>query len=217
MIYEAHVKGSRSSAPRSPESDAAPRGGLPPVRDRPPREARRHRGGAHARAPVRAGLHAAGEGPAQLPGLRRHRVLRPARRFSAASHLGSQVRSRPWSGALHQADIEVILDVVYDHTAEGSRVGPTLSMKGVDNNAYYRTVDDDHKFYMDYTGTGELRSTCATRTRCSPSSVSLRYWVTEMHVDGFRFRPRGHARARGSCTTWTSFHVLRGSCSGPIV
>ena len=87
---------------------------------------------------------------------------------------------------LHQAGIEVILDVVYNHTAEGNHLGPTLSFKGIDNQAYYRLVDDDLKHYMDYTGTGN-----SLNVR-HPHSLqllmdSLRYWVTEMHVDGFRF------------------------------
>ncbi len=88
--------------------------------------------------------------------------------------------------ALHEADIEVILDVVYNHTAEGNHLGPTLSMRGIDNAAYYRLVDDDKRYYMDYTGTGNSLNVG------HPHSLqlimdSLRYWVTEMHVDGFRF------------------------------
>jgi glycogen operon protein len=87
---------------------------------------------------------------------------------------------------LHRAGIEVILDVVYNHTAEGNHLGPTLSFKGIDNQAYYRLVDGDLKHYMDYTGTGN-----SLNVR-HPHSLqllmdSLRYWVTEMHVDGFRF------------------------------
>src|ERR1700733_11621978 len=87
---------------------------------------------------------------------------------------------------LHSAGLEVILDVVYNHTAEGNHLGPTLSLKGIDNRTYYRLVDDQPQFYMDYTGTGN-----SLNVR-SPQSLqlimdSLRYWVTEMHVDGFRF------------------------------
>ncbi len=88
--------------------------------------------------------------------------------------------------ALHEAGIEVILDVVYNHTAEGNHMGPTLSFRGIDNAAYYRLVDDDKQYYMDYTGTGNSLNVG------HPHSLqlimdSLRYWVTEMHVDGFRF------------------------------
>ncbi|CAN5601326.1 glycogen debranching protein GlgX [soil metagenome] len=88
--------------------------------------------------------------------------------------------------ALHAAGIEVILDVVYNHTAEGNENGPTLSFRGVDNQAYYRTVADNPRYYMDYTGCGN------TLNMVHPHSLqllmdSLRYWVTEMHIDGFRF------------------------------
>ena len=87
---------------------------------------------------------------------------------------------------LHNAGIEVILDVVYNHTAEGNHAGPTLSFRGIDNLAYYRTVPDDPRHYMDFTGCGN------TLNMVHPHSMqllmdSLRYWVTEMHVDGFRF------------------------------
>jgi isoamylase len=88
--------------------------------------------------------------------------------------------------ALHAAGIEVILDVVYNHTAEGNHLGPTLSLKGIDNPAYYRLVEDDRRYYMDYTGTGNSLN---VRNPHSLQLImdSLRYWVTEMHVDGFRF------------------------------
>ena len=88
--------------------------------------------------------------------------------------------------AMHLAGIEVILDVVYNHTAEGNHLGPTLSFKGIDNAAYYRLVEDDERYYMDYTGTG---NTLNVRHPHSLQLImdSLRYWVTEMHVDGFRF------------------------------
>jgi glycogen operon protein len=88
--------------------------------------------------------------------------------------------------ALHQADIEVILDVVYNHTAEGNHLGPTLSMRGIDNQAYYRLVEDDELHYMDYTGTGNSLNVRHPHT-LQLIMDSLRYWVTEMHVDGFRF------------------------------
>jgi glycogen operon protein len=88
--------------------------------------------------------------------------------------------------ALHEEDIEVILDVVYNHTAEGNHLGPTLSMRGIDNAAYYRLVDDDRHYYMDYTGTGNSLHVGHPHT-LQLIMDSLRYWVTEMHVDGFRF------------------------------
>src|SRR6202008_496867 len=90
--------------------------------------------------------------------------------------------------ALHHAGIEVILDVVYNHTAEGNHLGPMLSFKGYDNTAYYRTVQDAHRYYMDYTGTGN------SINMHDPDVLellmdSLRYWIVDMHVGGFRFDP----------------------------
>jgi isoamylase len=111
----------------------------------------------------------------------------PHNEYNSTNDLGGQVQEfKAMVRALHQADIEVILDVVYNHTAEGNHMGPTLSMKGIDNQAYYRTVEGDEKFYMDYTGTGNSLN---VRHPHSLQLImdSLRYWVTEMHVDGFRF------------------------------
>lgn len=111
----------------------------------------------------------------------------PHNEYHSTNDIGGQVQEfKAMVKALHQADIEVILDVVYNHTAEGNHMGPTLSMKGIDNQAYYRTVEGDQKFYMDYTGTG---NTLNVRHPHSLQLImdSLRYWVTEMHVDGFRF------------------------------
>ena len=88
--------------------------------------------------------------------------------------------------AFHEADIEVILDVVYNHTAEGNHLGPTLSFRGIDNSSYYRLVDGSASHYFDTTGTGNsllMRSPAVLQLIMD----SLRYWVTEMHVDGFRF------------------------------
>jgi isoamylase len=87
---------------------------------------------------------------------------------------------------LHAAGIEVILDVVYNHTGEGNHLGPTLAMRGVDNAAYYRLVPDDPRYYMDFTGCGNSLSMLDPRT-IQLIMDSLRYWVLDMHVDGFRF------------------------------
>jgi isoamylase len=107
--------------------------------------------------------------------------------YAATGLRGQEVREfKGMVKALHQAGIEVILDVVYNHTAEGNHLGPMLSFKGVDNASYYRLMPDDPHFYMDFTGTGN------SLNAVQPSVLrlimdSLRYWVTECHVDGFRF------------------------------
>ena len=111
----------------------------------------------------------------------------PDAKYSSSHTPGGQVQEfKTMVRALHDAGIEVILDVVYNHTAEGNHLGPTLSMRGIDNAAYYRLVEDDQRYYMDYTGTG---NTLNVRHPHSLQLImdSLRYWVTDMHVDGFRF------------------------------
>jgi isoamylase len=111
----------------------------------------------------------------------------PYSEYAATGRRGEQVREfKGMVKALHQAGIEVILDVVYNHTAEGNHLGPMLSFKGVDNTAYYRLMPDDPRHYMDFTGTGN------SLNPVHPSVLrmimdSLRYFVTECHVDGFRF------------------------------
>jgi glycogen operon protein len=111
----------------------------------------------------------------------------PHNEYSSAGSDGSQVPEfKSMVRALHEADIEIILDVVYNHTAEGNHMGPVLSFKGIDNRAYYRLVPDDLAHYYDTTGTGN------SLNMAHPHALqlimdSLRYWVTEMHVDGFRF------------------------------
>jgi glycogen operon protein len=87
---------------------------------------------------------------------------------------------------LHAVGIEVILDVVYNHTAEGNQLGPTLSMRGIDNASYYRLSPEDRRYYVDFTGTGNSLNVQHPRV-LQLIMDSLRYWVTEMHVDGFRF------------------------------
>ncbi|WP_040398380.1 glycogen debranching protein GlgX [Cesiribacter andamanensis] len=110
----------------------------------------------------------------------------PDVRYSSSGTTGEQVREfKQMVKELHRAGIEVILDVVYNHTGEGNHMGPTVSFRGIDNAAYYR-LTDDKRYYMDYTGTGN------TLNAMQPNVLrlimdSLRYWITEMHVDGFRF------------------------------
>ncbi|HJX00943.1 MAG TPA: glycogen debranching protein GlgX [Terriglobales bacterium] len=111
----------------------------------------------------------------------------PESRYSSAGDTGGQVNEfKAMMKALHREGIEVILDVVYNHTAEGNHLGPMLSLKGIDNTTYYRTVEGQPRYYMDYTGTGN--SLNARHPQVLKLIMdSLRYWVTEMHVDGFRF------------------------------
>jgi glycogen operon protein len=113
--------------------------------------------------------------------------LAPHHRYCASRQRGGQVQEfKQMVKALHAEGIEVILDVVYNHTAEGNHLGPMLSLKGIDNAHYYRLMGDEPRYYMDYTGTGN------TLNMRGPHVLqlimdSLRYWVLEMHVDGFRF------------------------------
>jgi isoamylase len=111
----------------------------------------------------------------------------PDSKYSSSASPGGQVQEfKSMVRELHDAGIELILDVVYNHTGEGNHLGPTLCFKGIDNSAYYRLVDNDQQFYMDYTGTG---NTLNVRHPHALQLImdSLRYWVLEMHVDGFRF------------------------------
>jgi glycogen operon protein len=111
----------------------------------------------------------------------------PHNEYSSAGQRGQQVREfKEMVKALHAAGIEVILDVVYNHTAEGNHNGPVLSFKGLDNTAYYRVMANEPRYYMDYTGTGNslnMRHPHVLQLLMD----SLRYWILEMHVDGFRF------------------------------
>ncbi|ORV96249.1 glycogen debranching protein GlgX [Mycobacterium kyorinense] len=111
----------------------------------------------------------------------------PDFKYGSSGGPGSQVNEfKTMVRTLHEAGIEVILDVVYNHTAEGNHLGPTICMRGLDNAAYYRLVDDEPRYYMDYTGCGN--SLNVRHPHCLQLIMdSLRYWVTEMHVDGFRF------------------------------
>lgn len=111
----------------------------------------------------------------------------PEHHYASAGKPGDAVSEfKHMVRAFHEAGMEVILDVVYNHTAEGNHMGPTIAFRGIDNEAYYRLVDDDKFHYMDYTGTGNSFN---VRDPHSLQLImdSLRYWVTEMHVDGFRF------------------------------
>src|SRR5216110_2964806 len=111
----------------------------------------------------------------------------PHAAYSSSGQMGEQVSEfKSMVRSLHAAGIEVILDVVYNHTAEGNHLGPTLCFRGIDNPAYYRLHPDDPRFYLDFTGTGNTFNLLHPRA-LQLVMDSLRYWVLEMHVDGFRF------------------------------
>ena len=111
----------------------------------------------------------------------------PDIRYATSGLRGAHVREfKTMVKTLHSEGIEVILDVVYNHTAEGNHLGPTISFRGIDNAAYYRLVPDNPRYYMDYTGTGNTLNVRHPRA-LQLIMDSLRYWVREMHVDGFRF------------------------------
>ena len=113
--------------------------------------------------------------------------LAPDVRYSFGGRLGQQVAEfKTMVKTLHREGIEVILDVVYNHTGEGNQLGPTLCFRGIDNAAYYRLMPDDKRYYMDFTGCGNTLNMTHPRT-LQLIMDSLRYWVLEMHVDGFRF------------------------------
>ena len=133
----------------------------------------------------------------------------PDARFSSKGSTGGQVAEfKAMVKALHRAGIEVILDVVYNHTCEGNHLGPTLSFKGLDNTAYYRLNDRDPRYYQDFTGTGN--SWNASHPYALKLVMdSLRYWVEVMHVDGFRFDlATTLGRDRGGYDTRASFFQL---------
>ena len=136
----------------------------------------------------------------------------PSQKYSAqvrAGHPGGQVAEfKAMVDALHAAGLEVILDVVFNHSAEGNQLGPTLSFRGLDNPAYYRLDDDDPRHYYDTTGTGNSLNTGHPRT-LQLIMDSLRYWLTEMRVDGFRFDLAATlARQDGGFDTTSAFFDL---------
>ncbi|MDJ0770013.1 MAG: glycogen debranching protein GlgX [Ilumatobacter sp.] len=112
--------------------------------------------------------------------------LSPHNDYASRDVLGQVQEFKAMVKALHSSGIEVILDVVYNHTAEGNHLGPTLSMRGIDNQAYYRLVDGDARHYLDFTGTGNSMNMRHPHV-LQLIMDSLRYWHLEMHVDGFRF------------------------------
>ena len=156
-------------------------------RDRPLPRARRHRGRAAADPPHRRRAVPARRGLTNYWGYSSIGYLAPHALYAATGTRGEQVLEfKGMVKALHRAGIEVILDVVYNHTAEGNHLGPMLAFKGIDNESYYRLMPDAPRFYQDFTGTGN------SLNPVHPSVLrlimdSLRYFVIECHVDGFRF------------------------------
>jgi len=189
VIYEAHVRGLTVRHPEIPEALRGTYAGLahPVMID--------HLRGLGVTSvelmPVHEFLndhHLQQKGLSNYWGYNTIAYLAPHHAYAAqGSRPGSQVQEfKAMVRDLHGAGIEVILDVVYNHTAEGNHMGPTLSMRGIDNAAYYRLVEGDERYYMDYTGTGNSLNVRNPHT-LQLIMDSLRYWVTEMHVDGFRF------------------------------
>ncbi len=126
----------------------------------------------------------------------------PEARYSASGHVGE---FKSMVKAMHSAGIEVVIDVVYNHTCEGNHLGPTLSLRGVDNAAYYRLDPTDRRLYTDFTGCGNTVNLLHPRT-LQLVMDSLRYWAVEMRVDGFRFDlAPALARAAGGVESWNSF------------
>jgi isoamylase len=187
IIYEAHVKGMTKLHPDVPE---ALRGTYLGLSSEPMLEFFTSLGvTAIELLPVHQFVvdrHLAQKGLTNYWGYNSIGYFAPDVRY-AAKALGNQVYEfKSMVKALHSAGLEVILDVVYNHTGEGNHLGPTLAFRGIDNTAYYRLMPDNPRLYMDFTGTGNSLNMQHPRT-IQLIMDSLRYWVTEMHVDGFRF------------------------------
>jgi len=188
VIYEAHVKGMTMTHPGIPEGIRGTYGGLahPVVIE--------HLKKLGITAIELMPVHQFMQDQTLLDkGLRNYwgynsfGFLAPHAEYAQPSSPGAAVNEfKAMVRDLHDAGIEVILDVVYNHTAEGNHQGPTIGFRGIDNANYYRLVDGDERHYMDYTGTGNSLNVRQPHT-LQLIMDSLRYWVTEMHVDGFRF------------------------------
>ena len=188
VIYETHVKGITQRHPGIPEDVRGTYSGL--AHPRMIEHFKRLGVTAVELMPVHQFVHDStlvDRGLSNYWGYNTIGFFAPHNAYASFGGRGGQVQEfKSMVKALHQAGIEVILDVVYNHTAEGNHLGPTLSFRGIDNPAYYRLVDEDRQYYYDTTGTGNSLN---VRHHESLRLImdSLRYWVTEMHVDGFRF------------------------------
>jgi len=188
VIYEAHVKGLTQTHPGIPEELRGTYAGLahPVIID--------HLKSLNVTAlelmPVHQFLHdqrLLDLGLRNYWGYNTFGFFAPHYQYAANRQAGSAVAEfKMMVRRLHEAGIEVILDVVYNHTAEGNHLGPTINFRGIDNKAYYRLVDEDLRLYKDFTGTGNSLNARHPHT-LQLIMDSLRYWVLEMHVDGFRF------------------------------
>ncbi|MBV8929370.1 MAG: glycogen debranching protein GlgX, partial [Mycobacteriaceae bacterium] len=188
IIYEAHVKGMTQTHPGIPEGLRGTYAGLahPLVID--------HLKSLNATAielmPVHQFMHdhrLLELGLRNYWGYNTFGFFAPHNQYASMQHAGGAVAEfKTMVRSFHEAGIEVILDVVYNHTAEGNQLGPTINFRGIDNAAYYRLVDEDLRYYTDYTGTGNSLNARHPHT-LQLIMDSLRYWVLDMHVDGFRF------------------------------
>ncbi|MFG1861519.1 glycogen debranching protein GlgX [Microbispora bryophytorum] len=188
VIYEAHVRGLTMRHPAVPEEQRGTYAGLshPAVLD--------HLQSIGVTAVELMPVHQfvpehflVARGLTNYWGYNTIAYMAPHNTYASSGQRGEQVQEfKAMVRALHEASIEVILDVVYNHTAEGDHMGPTLGFRGIDNVDYYRLREEDRRYYLDYTGCGNslnVRSPHALQLIMD----SLRYWVLDMHVDGFRF------------------------------
>ena len=184
VIYELHVKGFTKRHPNIPEDLRGTYAGLASA---PAIEHLKRLGvTAVELMPVHSFVddkHLVDKGLKNYWGYNSIGFFAPDMRYSATGSIGE---FKTMVKRLHSAGLEVILDVVYNHTAEGNHLGPTLTFRGIDNAAYYRLVPDDPRYYMDFTGTGNTLNMMHPRV-LQLIMDSLRYWILEMHVDGFRF------------------------------
>ena len=188
LLYELHVKGFTMRHPAVPEAQRGTYAGLahPAVLEH------LHKLGVTAveLLPIHASADESflvKKGLTNFWGYNTLGYFAPEARFSGSGSLGGQVAEfKQMVKALHRAGIEVILDVVYNHTCEGNHLGPSLSLKGLDNSSYYRLSEKDPRFYQDFTGCGNSLN-ASHPYALKLVADSLRYWVEVMHVDGFRF------------------------------
>ncbi len=188
IIYELHVKGFTKRHPDVPEDLRGTYAGLA---TKPAIQYLKRLGiTAVELMPAHAFLtdkHLADRGLTNYWGYNTTNFFSPEARYSASGDRGGQVAEfKNMVKSLHREGIEVILDVVYNHTSEGNQMGPMLSFRGIDNPTYYRLVGDQPRYYMDYTGTGNSLNVRHPQV-LKLIMDSLRYWIEEMHVDGFRF------------------------------